>query len=140
MTKKTFTPKGTVVVGPYSPAVEAGNLIYFSGQIPIDSTTGKIIEGDIEAQTVQCLKNISAVLEAADITPDKIVKSTVYLTDMSDYALVNEVYGEYFKPPYPARTAIAVVSLPLGSKVEIEVIAKRWFWHIKLWNLNLLFI
>jgi len=125
MTKKTFTPKGTVVVGPYSPAVEAGNLIYFSGQIPIDSTTGKIIEGDIEAQTVQCLKNISAVLEAADITPDKIVKSTVYLTDMSDYALVNEVYGEYFKPPYPARTAIAVVSLPLGSKVEIEVIAKR---------------
>lgn len=125
MTKKTFTPEGTVVVGPYSPAVEAGNLIYFSGQIPIDSATGKIIEGDIKAQTSQCLKNLSAVLEAAGVNSDDVVKTTVYLTDMSDYAAVNEVYGEYFKAPYPARTAITVCALPLGSKVEIDVIAKR---------------
>jgi len=125
MTKKTFTPEGTVVVGPYSPAVEAGDLVYFSGQIPIDSATGKIIEGDIKAQTLQCLVNLTKVLSAAGLTSDDVVKTTVYLIDMGDYASVNEVYGEYFKPPYPARTAIAVCALPLGSKVEIEVIAKR---------------
>jgi len=125
MTKKTFIPEGTVVVGPYSPAVETGNLIYFSGQIPIDMTTGKIIEGDIKAQTLQCFKNLSAVLEAAGVNSDDVVKTTVYLTEMSDYAAMNEVYGEYFHSPYPARTAIAVVALPLGSKVEIDVIANR---------------
>lgn len=125
MTKKAFIPEGTTVVGPYSPAIEAGDLIYLSGQIPIDSATGKIIEGDIKAQTEQCLKNISVVLDAAGVSSDDVVKTTVYLTDMSDYAVVNDVYGKYFKAPYPARTAIAVASLPLGSKVEIEVIAKR---------------
>lgn len=125
MTKKTFIPEGTVVVGPYSPAVEAGNLIYFSGQIPIDSISGKIIDGDVKAQTLQCLNNLSKVLEAAGVNSDDVVKTTVYLTDMKDYAAVNEVYGEYFKTPYPARTAIAVVGLPLGAKVEIEVVAKK---------------
>lgn len=125
MTKKVFIPEGAKIVGPYSPAVEAGDLIYFSGQIPIDSTTGKIIEGDAKAQTGQCLKNLSVVLKAAGASPNDVVKTTVYLTDMSDYAAVNEIYGEYFKTPYPARTAIAVAALPLGSKVEIEVIAKR---------------
>ena len=125
MTKKTFTPEGTVVVGPYSPAVEAGELIYFSGQIPIDSATGKIVEGDIKSQALQCLKNLTAVLESAGVSSDDVVKTTVYLTDMNDYAVINEVYGEYFNAPYPARTAFAVLALPLGSKVEIEVIAKR---------------
>lgn len=125
MTKKVFIPEGAKIVGPYSPAIEAGDLIYFSGQIPIDSTTGKIIEGDAKAQTGQCLKNLSVVLKAAGASPNDVVKTTVYLTDMSDYAAVNEIYGEYFKTPYPARTAIAVAALPLGSKVEIEVIAKR---------------
>ena len=126
MTKKTFIPKGAVIVGPYSPAVEAGNLVYFSGQIPIDSATGKIIDGDIKAQTSQCLKNLSAVLEAAGVESDDVVKTTVYLTEMADYAAVNEVYGEYFNAPYPARTAIAVSALPLGAKVEIEVIANKY--------------
>ena len=125
MTKKTFIPEGTVVVGPYSPAVEAGGLVYFSGQIPIDAATGKIIDGDTKAQTLQCLKNLTNVLKAASVSSDDIIKTTVYLTDMGDYVAVNEVYGEYFKAPYPARTAIAVCALPLGSKVEIEVIAKR---------------
>lgn len=125
MTKKNFIPEGAVIVGPYSPAIEAGGFVYFSGQIPIDSATGKIIDGDVKAQTQQCLKNLSAVLAAAGVTSDDIVKTTVYLLDMKDYAVVNEVYGEYFNAPYPARTAIAVVALPLGSKVEIEVIAKR---------------
>lgn len=125
MTKKTFVPEGTVVVGPYSPAVEAGDLVYFSGQIPIDSATGKIIEGDIKAQTLQCLKNLSVVLNAAGVSSDDVVKTTIYLTDMNDYAVINEVYGEYFKSPYPARTAIAVSALPLGARIEIDVIAKR---------------
>lgn len=125
MTKKTFVPEGTVVVGPYSPAVEADGFVYFSGQIPIDSATGKIIEGDIKAQALQCLKNLSVVLKAACVSSDDVVKTTIYLTDMNDYASINEVYGEYFKSPYPARTAIAVSALPLGSKVEIDVIAKR---------------
>lgn len=129
MTKKIFIPEGAVIVGPYSPAVEAGDLpgslIFFSGQIPIDSKTGKIVEGDVKTQTLQCLKNLSSVLDAAGVTSDDVVKTTVYLIDMKDYAVVNEIYGEYFNSPYPARTAIAVSALPLGSKVEIEVIAKR---------------
>ncbi len=125
MTKKTFTPQGSVAVGPYSPAVEAGGLIFFSGQIPIDSTTGNIISDDIKTQAAQCLKNLAKVLEAAEVTPDDIVKSTIYLTDMGDYGVINEIYSGFFKSPYPARTAIAVCALPLGSKVEIEVVAKR---------------
>ena len=124
MAKKTFIPKGAVIVGPYSPAVEVGGFIYTSGQIPVDSN-GKIIEGDVKAQTQQCLKNLTNVLEAAGVSSDDVVKTTVYLTDMGDYALVNEVYGEYFKAPYPARTAISVCALPLGAKVEIEVVAKK---------------
>lgn len=125
MTKKAIIPKGAVIVGPYSPAIEANGFVYFSGQIPIDSVSGKIVEGDVRVQTEQCLKNLTSVLDAAEVSADDIVKTTVYLIDMKDYAVVNEVYGNYFKAPYPARTAIAVVALPLGAKVEIEVIAKR---------------
>ena len=125
MTKKVYKPEGAAIVGPYSPAVEANGFIYFSGQIPIDSSTGKIIEGDIKAQTMQCFKNLSSVLKAAEVDAEDVVKATVYLTDMNDFAVVNQVYGAYFKSPYPARTAIAVKALPLGSNVEIEVIAKR---------------
>lgn len=125
MTKKVFIPEGTVVVGPYSPAVDAGDLIYFSGQIPIDSKLGKIIDGDIVEQSQKVFENLDKVLLAAGVTSDNVVKTTVYLTDMSDYAAVNEVYGEYFSAPYPARTAVAVAALPLGAKVEIEVIAKK---------------
>lgn len=125
MSKKTFSPEGISLVGPYSPAVEAGDLIYFSGQIPIDYSSGRIIEGDVKEQTLQCLKNLTMVLEASNVTADDIVKTTVYLTDIEDFIEVNTVYGEYFKKPYPARTAIAVAALPLGSKVEIEAIAKK---------------
>lgn len=125
MEKKVYIPEGATVVGPYSPAVEAGGFVFFSGQIPIDSTTGQIIEGDIKVQTLKCLENLTNVLKAASVTSDDIVKVTIYLTDMADYKTVNEVYGSYFRAPYPARTAIAVVALPLGAKVEIDVIAKR---------------
>lgn len=125
MTKKVYKPEGAAIVGPYSPAVEANGFVYFSGQIPIDSSTGKIIEGGVKAQTMQCFKNLSNVLAAAGVKSDDVVKTTVYLTDINDFSAVNQVYGEYFKSPYPARTAIAVCALPLGSKVEIDVIAKR---------------
>jgi 2-iminobutanoate/2-iminopropanoate deaminase len=125
MTKKIFIPEGTAVVGPYSPAVEANGFIYCSGQIPIDPDTGEIVDGDIKAQTIQCLKNLTNLLKTVSITSDNILKVTIYLTDMNDYAVVNGVYAEYFKAPYPARTAIAVCALPLGAKVEIDVIAKR---------------
>lgn len=125
MKKKTFSPEGTTPVGPYSPAIEANDFIFFSGQIPMDYSEGKIVEGDIKAQTEQCLKNLSAVLKAANVTSDNIVKTTIYLTDMNDYAIVNKIYGDFFKSPYPARTAVAVAALPLGVKVEIEAIAQR---------------
>lgn len=125
MTKKVYKPEGAAIVGPYSPAVEANGFIYFSGQIPIDSATGKIIEGDIKAQALQCFKNLSKVLAAASVNSDDIIKTTVYLTDINDFTAVNQVYGEYFKAPYPARTAVAVCALPLGSNVEIEVIAAK---------------
>lgn len=124
MTKKVFIPEGATIVGPYSPAVEAGNLVYFSGQIPVEN--GKIIEGDTKIQMQQCLKNLSTVLETANLTSDNVIKSTIYLTNMDDYAVINEVYAEYFNAPYPARTAICVSALPLGAKVEIEVIAQKF--------------
>lgn len=125
MTKKTFTPEGTTPVGPYSSAVEANGFIFFSGQIPMDYAEGKIVEGDIKTQTEQCLKNLSGVLKAANISSDNVVKTTIYLTDMNDYAVVNKIYGDFFKAPYPARTAVAVAALPLGVKVEIEALAQR---------------
>lgn len=125
MTKKCYTPQGAKIVGPYSPAVDAGEIVYFSGQIPIDSISGKIIDGDVKEQTLKCFENLNSVLDAAGVTSDDVVKVTVYLTDMSNYSIVNEIYGEYFKAPYPARTAITVSALPLGAKVEIDAIAKR---------------
>lgn len=125
MTKKTYTPEGVMPVGPYSPVVEANGFIFFSGQIPMDYSAGEIIAGDVSTQTEQCLKNLADALKAANATPDDIVKTTIYLTDMNDYATVNKIYGHFFKSPYPARTAIAVAALPLGVKVEIEAIAQR---------------
>lgn len=125
MSKKAIKPEGAAIVGPYSPAVEVGGFVFCSGQIPVNSASGKIESEDIKEQFLQCLNNLTSVLKAASLTSDDVVKTTVYLTDMKDYALINQVYGEYFKAPYPARTAVAVVGLPLGAKVEIEVVAKK---------------
>lgn len=125
MTRKAFTAKGAVSVGPYSHAVEAGELIYLSGQTPIDSTTGKLMVGGIEAQTEQCFKNLFNVLEAAGLSPDNVVKVNVYLTDMKNFSVMNAVYSRQFKEPYPARTTIGIAELPLGAQIEIELIAKR---------------
>lgn len=123
MSKRAIKPKNASVVGPYSPAVRVGKFIYLSGQIPLDPKTGKLVEGDIKKQAERCFKNMANILEAAKLTTDNVVKSTVFLTDINDFAAVNEVYAKFFKEPYPARSAIGVASLPLGAQVEVEVIA-----------------
>jgi 2-iminobutanoate/2-iminopropanoate deaminase len=125
MGRKAFTSEGAVSVGPYSHAVEMGNLVYLSGQTPIDSFTGKLVEGDILAQTEQCFKNLFAVLESSGLTSDDIMKVNVYLTDMKDFGEMNSVYSKQFTSPPPARTTIGVRELPLGARVEIEMIAYR---------------
>ena len=124
MSKKAIvTDKAPGAVGPYSQAIRTGNFLFCSGQIPIDPATGKLIEGDVEAQTEQFFKNIKAVLDAAGGTMDNIVKATVFLKDMADFKKVNEIYARQFEPPFPARSAVAVKDLPLFVDVEIEVIA-----------------
>lgn len=125
MSRKAFSAKSAVSVGPYSHAVEAGQLVFLSGQTPVDSTTGKLVEGDIAAQTEQCFKNLFNVLEAAKLNPDDVVKVNVFLTNMADFAAMNEVYTKQFSTPYPARSTVAVAALPLGAQVEIEMIALK---------------
>ena len=125
MPRKAYTAEGAVSVGPYSHAVETGNLLYLSGQTPIDAATGKLVEGDIAAQTKQCFVNLFAVLKAAGLTPDDVVKVNVFLTDMANFGAMNDVYKTQFSEPYPARTTIGVAALPLGAQVEIEMIAQR---------------
>ena len=125
MSRKAFNADGAVAVGPYSHAVESEDLLFLSGQTPIDSQTGKLVEGDIVNQTKQCFKNLFNVLEAAGLVPDDVKKVNVFLTNMDNFTAMNEVYVQQFSAPYPARTTIGVASLPLGSQIEIEMIAKR---------------
>jgi len=112
-------------VGPYSQAIAAGNWILVSGQIGLDPTTGTLVEGGTAAEARQALKNIAAILKAAGCTLDGVVKTTVYLVDLSDFALVNEIYAECFREPYPARSTVGVATLPRGARVEIEALAMR---------------
>ncbi len=125
MSRKAYTAKEGVTVGPYSHAVESGEFVFLSGQTPVDPTTGKMAEGDITAQTKQCFKNLFCVLEAAGLTFDDVVKANVYLTSMSYFQEMNSVYAEYFSAPYPARTTVAVAELPLGASIEIELTARK---------------
>jgi len=125
MVKKAITtPKGKVI-GPYSMAIEAGDLVFVSGQIPLDAATGKLVEGDVSAQARQSLENLRAILEAAGLSFGHVVKTTIFLTSMADFAAVNEVYKTFVGEPYPARSTIAVAALPMGAKVEIEMVASR---------------
>ena len=126
MTRKAITAEGAAVVGPYSQAVRAGKLVYLSGQTPVDPATGTLLDGDVKAQTAQCCQNLFAVLMAGGLTPDQVVKVNVFLTDMNDFAAMNEVYAAHFGLPYPARTTIGVASLPLGARIEIELIARGY--------------
>ncbi|MCW6652731.1 Rid family detoxifying hydrolase [Aerococcaceae bacterium NML210727] len=111
-------------VGPYSQAIETGNLVFLSGQLGIDRQTGQLVDG-IEAQTAQAFKNIEYVLAEAGLTLANVVKVLVLLADINDFATVNGIYAEQFSEPYPARSAFAVQALPLGARVEIEVIAEK---------------
>ncbi len=125
MPRKAFTAAGATAVGPYSHAVEAGDLIFLSGQTPMDSATGKLAEGDIAAQTEQVFKNLFNVLASAGLTEADVVKANVFLTDMGNFAAMNAVYATKFSAPYPARSTVAVAGLPLGAQVEIELIARK---------------
>ncbi len=118
------TDKIAKPVGPFSPAVRAGEALYLSGQVAQDPATGKLIAGDVATQTERIFRNIEAVLQAAHLSLEHVVKVTVYLTDMKEFAAMNEVYGRQFAAPYPARTTIAVAALPLGAAVELDVIAR----------------
>lgn len=112
-------------VGPYSQATEANGIVFVSGQLPIDVSTGEFVEGGIKEQTTQALKNVGYILEEAGCTYDNVLKSTVYLSDIKDFAAMNEVYATFFREPYPARVAYSVVALPKGALVEIDVIAAK---------------
>ncbi len=110
-------------VGPYSQAVAAGGLVFVSGQIPLDPATGELIDGDIAAQAERVLENLGAVLKAAGLTFGDVVKTTIYLTDMADFAAVNQVYARYFPTEEPARATIQVAALPKGARIEIDAVA-----------------
>ena len=122
--KAISTEKAPAAIGPYSQAIQVGNLVYTSGQIPIDPATGMIVTGGIKEQTLQSLTNVKAILEEVGLTMSNVLKTTVFMADMGDFADMNSVYAEFFTEPYPARSAVAVKTLPKGALVEIEVIAE----------------
>ena len=122
--KVISTKKAPAAIGPYSQAVQVGNLVYTSGQIPINPATGAFVEGGIKEQTRQSLTNVKAILEEAGLSMGHVVKTTVFMADMNDFADMNAVYAEFFAEPYPARSAVAVKTLPKGALVEIEVVAE----------------
>ena len=124
MKKVISTHKAPAAIGPYSQAIQVGNLVYTSGQIPVNPATGVFIEGGIKEQTRQSLTNVKAILEEAGLSMSNVVKTTVFMADMGDFAEMNAVYAEFFSEPYPARSAVAVKTLPKGALVEIEVIAE----------------
>ena len=126
MKQRINTDNAPAAIGPYSQAIDSGHgLIFVSGQLPIDPATGAFPEGGVQAQTRQSLTNAKAILEAAGLGLDNVVKTTVFLADMGDFAAMNEIYAQFFKEPFPARSAVAVKTLPKGALVEIECIAAR---------------
>lgn len=125
-TRQSVTsPTAPTAIGPYSQAVWNGDALFCSGQTPIDPATGQLIDGDVGAQTQRVFDNLAAVLEAAGLSLDDAIKCNVYLTDMADFAAMNAAYASRFTAPHPARTTVAVAGLPLGARVEIELIARR---------------
>lgn len=124
MKKQIHTSGAPEAIGPYSQAIICGDTLYASGQIPIDPTSGKIESDDITEQAHRAMKNAGAVLAAAKLGYDDVVKTTVYLADLGDFGTVNAVYGEYFRAPYPARSCVQAATLPRGAKIEVEIIAR----------------
>jgi 2-iminobutanoate/2-iminopropanoate deaminase len=123
--KAISTEKAPAAIGPYSQAIEANGFVYASGQLPIDPATGQFPEGGIKEQTRQSILNAQAILESVGLSLSNVVKTTVFLADMNDFAAMNEVYASFFQAPYPARSAVAVKTLPKGAMVEIECIAAK---------------
>ena len=123
MREPVSTSAAPAAIGPYSQAIKAGDFLFASGQIPLDPSTGALVTGGIAEQTHQVLKNLAGVLQAAGTGFDKVVKTTVYLSDMADFAAVNEIYATYFPQPAPARATIQAARLPRDVKVEIDLIA-----------------
>ena len=119
------TDEAPAPIGPYSQAVKSHNILFTSGQIGLNPTTGQMVQNTIEAETYQVLKNLEALLSAADLNWDHVVKTTIYLTNMADFPKVNEVYGSIFKQSYPARETVQVSALPRGANVEISLIASK---------------
>ncbi len=117
------TQHAPAAIGPYSQGVLAGNLLFCSGQIPLDPATGQLVEGDLEAQTRRVMENLKAVLQAAGTSLERVVKTVIFLVTMDDFAEVNRVYGEYLPDPPPARSTVAVAGLPRGARLEVEVVA-----------------
>ena len=123
--KAISTTKAPGAIGPYSQAIRAGEFVYTSGQLGLDPRTGAVPEGGIKEQTWQSLTNVKAILEEAGLSMENVVKTTVFMADMSDFAEMNNVYAEFFKEPYPARSAVAVKTLPKNALVEIEVVGVK---------------
>ena len=123
--KHVESPRGPQALGPYSAAVWAGDLLYLSGQTPVDPKTGELINGDVAAQTHRAFDNLEAVLADAGLSMDNVIKCNVYLTDMANFAAMNSAYATRFAKPYPARTTVAVRALPRNALVEIEMVARR---------------
>lgn len=122
--KRVHTDEAPAAIGPYSQAIISGGLVFTAGQIGLDPATGDMVEGGVEAQAVRALDNLAAVLAAAGSSAREVVKTTVFLADMADFARVNETYARYFEEPYPARSAVQAAALPKGALVEIEAIAR----------------
>jgi 2-iminobutanoate/2-iminopropanoate deaminase len=124
MSKQAISsPDAPAAIGPYSPAIRAGHLLFLSGQVPLDPGTGNLVSGDVRAQTQRVMENIGALLKAGGLTYADVVRTTVFLADMNDFAAVNEVYGTYFHAPAPARATVQVARLPRDARVEIDAIA-----------------
>jgi 2-iminobutanoate/2-iminopropanoate deaminase len=123
MKQPISSDKAPKAIGPYSAAVRAGQLLFISGQIPLDPATGQMVGGDIAAQTRRVLDNLGALLEAGNRSFADVVRTTIFLADMNDFAAVNDVYGQYFPEPYPARATVQVARLPKDARVEIDAIA-----------------
>ncbi|SFH46445.1 2-iminobutanoate/2-iminopropanoate deaminase [Tindallia magadiensis] len=123
MSKMHATSKAPAAIGPYSQAVEAGNMIFISGQLPMDPDTMQFVSNDIKGQTKQSLNNLKAILESAGFTMEQVVKTTVFVKDMNEFGEMNEIYGEFFTDHKPARACVEVARLPKDAKVEIEAVA-----------------
>jgi 2-iminobutanoate/2-iminopropanoate deaminase len=123
MRQAIATASAPKAIGPYSQAIRAGSLVFVSGQVPIDPVTGNLIEGDIVAQTRRAFQNVGEILKAGGASFDHVVKTTVFLADMNDFAAMNEVYGTFFAPPFPARATVQVARLPRDARIEVDVIA-----------------